>query len=93
MHNQRNIAQAREKMRTIRTGKGRIINQTKQLFDVEVVQLTETDIFLPPRDGTIIIGYVCLEDIKPWVAGCATGTKNIEIHDFFEFFTVVIYFP
>ena len=36
--------------------KGRIINLGGILFDVEVVQLTEADVEILPRDRTILMG-------------------------------------
>ena len=44
------------KTQTIRTGKKRIINLVKQLFDVAVVKLKEVTVELPLRDGTRIMG-------------------------------------
>ena len=64
-------------MKIVRTGKGRIRNLVKYMFDVAVVRLTEVDLKLPPQDSTGIM------QLAP---------KDLEIIDFFDFSAIVICF-
>ena len=77
--------------RIIRTGKVRIINMDKQLFDVVAVRLMEEYVELTPRYGTIVIGYRTSRRL--WSCGwkdVRPSPKYLEINEFFNFFTVVI---
>ena len=47
----------------------------KYLFDVAVVNLKESDVDMPPQDGTVIMGWGRSAPMELWVAGCANGTK------------------
>ena len=65
-------------MQIVRTGEERIRNLGKHMFCIAVVRLTEVDLKLPPQDSTGII---------------LPAPKDLEIIDFFDFSTVLIYFP
>ena len=67
---------SKEKTRIIRTGKERIRNMVKRLFDNAVLRFTESDVELPPWDWAVIMGYDWSADMETWVSGCAAGTKE-----------------